>query len=465
MEKGRFRGDRRFYRSVLRIAVPIMVQGFFTNLVNLLDNLMVGRVSTVEMTGVAVANRFIFITNLLFFGVYSGAGIFGAQFYGSRDREGLKNCFRFKLVFGGLAALLCILVLYFGGDALVDLYLKGKGDAQDIIGTHRVARQYLNISLIGLIPYNISCSLASSLRETGKTKPPMRASVAAVLTNLVLNTVLIFGLCGFKPLGAVGAAIATVISRFVELGLLCLWSGRHLQEVEFLQGLWVRFRIPGSLVKKILLKGLPVAVNELAWATGVAAIDQCYSLRGLTVVSALNIVSVFSNLMEVAFVSLGNATGIMLGERLGAGELERAKEEARWFRSLAFVIGLVTGAVFALLAGRIPLLYKTEPEVRSMATSMILMVSLAFPLLAFWHNCYYILRSGGNVVLTALADSGFVCLFQYPLALALVHFTALPILPLFAVIQAVTLIRAAIGGILAEKGVWVNRLVGPDEKE
>ena len=209
-------GDRRFYKTALAVALPIMVQNGITNFVGMLDNIMVGRVGTVEMTGVSIANTILFVFNLAVFGAVSGAGIFGAQFFGKGDMDGVRSAFRFKLL--ECAAILVLgtgIFLCFGSD-LMELYLRGEGDQSHIADSLRFGERYLRIMLLGLPAFALAQCYAGTLRESGQTVVPMTAGLVAVVVNCFCNWVLIFGKLGLPRLGTDGAAIATVLSRFVE---------------------------------------------------------------------------------------------------------------------------------------------------------------------------------------------------------------------------------------------------------
>ena len=246
-------GDKAFYKTALAISVPIMLQNAITNFVNLLDNIMVGSVSTEAMTGISIVNQFMFIFHLVTFGALSAAGIFTAQFYGKGDVTGVRNTMRFKLMltlFVGVAGIAAFILF---GDSFINLFLHESADTAglDIALTFNYGKEYLNILLIGLVPYVVAQAYASTMRETGSTLSPMVASVIAVCTNAVFNYLLIFGVGPFPTLGSRGAAIATVISRFVELIAVLLWSYTHKKKFSYLGGLLASVRIPLPLVKEI----------------------------------------------------------------------------------------------------------------------------------------------------------------------------------------------------------------------
>lgn len=197
----KFFGTKQFYKHLILLTVPIMIQNGITNFVNMLDNIMVGQVGTVQMTGVAVSNQLIFVFNLCVFGALAGAGIFGAQFYGKGDHKGLRDTFRFKLIFCVGITLLCIGIFLVFGEDLIGFYLKGEGNPKDAALSLLYAKRYLYIMLIGMVPYTVAQCYSSTLRETGQTVIPMVAGVSAVVVNLSLNYVLIFGKLGAPKLG------------------------------------------------------------------------------------------------------------------------------------------------------------------------------------------------------------------------------------------------------------------------
>ncbi len=455
----RYIGDRQFYRHVFTLMLPILIQNGITNFVNMLDNLMVGQVGQAEMIGVSVANQLIFVYNLCIFGAVSGAGIFGAQFFGNNDHKGLRDTFRFKLMFCTALAVGAIALFFFGGETLINLYLKGEGTAEAAAASLSTGKAYLNVMLVGLIPFSILQSYGSTLRETGKTVPPMVAGVVAVFVNLVLNYILIFGHFGAPKLGAVGAAIATVISRFAELLVIVIWTHAQNKTNHFIVGAYRSFRVPLSLVKKIAQKGLPLMVNEALWASGIAFVNQCYSGEGLAVVAANNIVQTFSNVFSVAFMAAGVSIGIILGQLLGAGKTDEAKETAVRLIVFSVFISLVVLVIFAVAAFFIPDLYEIEPSVKVLATRMMQICALMMPFDSIANACYFTLRSGGEAAITFIFDAGFVWVIMVPTAFILCNFTPLTILPVYAICQGTSFLKDILGGCFVKKGKWIKQIV------
>ena len=460
--KRRLIGDRAFYAMVLAVAVPIMVQHGITSFVNLLDNVMVGRVGTEEMSGVAIANQLIMVFELGIFGGLSGAGIFAAQFFGSGNLEGVRNAFRIKLYIGLFVCFAAIAVFLFFGRDLVMLFLQGEADVGSTEVTANHALGYLRIMLLGFIPFMLAQVYASTLKECGETLLPMKAAVAAVFTNLVLNYVLIFGKLGFPAMGGLGAAAATVVSRFVELGIVLIGAHRHSDRYAFMQKLYRTLLVPSPLLRSVLVKGLPLLANELLWSGSMAMLSQCYSLRGLSVVAAMNINSTVMNLFSVVMMAMGNAVAIIVGQQLGSGDLERAKDTDRKLIAFSFVLSLVVGGILASLSGVIPLIYRTEDTVRGLAAQLLRVTALSMPIDCFAVTCYFTIRSGGKTLITFLFDSAYSWVVTIPIAFCLVHFTGLTIVSVFLIVRLSAVIKAVIGIILVRSGFWCQNIVAED---
>ena len=452
-------GDRNFYRHVLAVSLPIMIQNFITNFVSLLDNIMVGRVGTTAMTGVAISNQLIFVFNLCIFGCVSASGIFTAQFYGRGDQRGVADTMRFKLYSGLLLCAVGIGVFAMFGEGLISLYLQGEGAVEDAQASLAAGLDYLHIMLWGLAPFVLVQCYAGTLRECGQTFVPMVAGITAVIVNLSLNYVLIFGKFGAPALGASGAALATVISRYVELLIVVIWTHRHHDENPFARMTYQSAGVPRALVGKIMIKGMPLMVNELFWSLGVAALSQCYSWRGLSVVAAINISSTITNLFNVIHLALGSSVSIIVGQLLGAGDMEEAVD--RDTKLIAFSTGvcLIIGAVMFAAAPLFPAIYNTEQAVRDLATAFIRIMAVYMPFGAFLHASYFTLRSGGKTIITFFFDSVFICCVSLPSAYIMAHYTAVPIIPLYAAVQAIDIIKCVIGFILVKRRVWVQNII------
>lgn len=455
----RYIGDRAFYKRVFRVAVPIMIQNGITNFVSLLDNIMVGQVGTLPMSGVSIVNQLIFVFNLCIFGASSGAGIFTAQFHGKGDAEGVRHTFRFKFLICAVLALAGWTLFFLAGGSLIGLYLTGEGDAADAAAVLAYGREYLLVMLWGLLPFAVCNAYASTLKESGETFVPMAAGVAAVAVNLVLNYVFIFGHFGAPAMGVRGAALATVISRYAELLLVAGWTHRNAAKHHFIRGAYASLSIPGPLLRNIVVTGMPLLANELLWSLGVVTMNQCYSTCGLDVVPAMNISSTLGNLAGVVYQSLGVSVGILMGQMLGAGHSEgEVRDTNRKLIAFSVASGTCFGILMALGSAAFPAVYNTTASVRALAQDLILISAMVMPFQSFANATYFTLRSGGKTFITFLFDSVFMWVCGVSLAFTLSRFTSLPILPLFALCQLPDVIKCIVGHAMLKKGSWIQTL-------
>ena len=461
----KFIGSRAFYAAVLALLVPMIVQQGITQFVNLLDNVMVGRLGTSPMSGVAIVNQIVFIFNLTIFGGLGGASIFGAQFFGKKDYEGVRYTLRFRLLFSLVIWALGILVFLLFGQQLFQLYLnKEASTPEEITATLGHAKDYMNIILWGLLPFALVQCFSSTLRDVGETFSPMVASIIAICVNLVGNYLLIFGSFGFPRMGVAGAALATVISRYVEMAYLLLRTYRHRKQFPFVQGLFRDFRIPLSLVKQIAVTGTPLLLNETLWSIGTAAVNMCYAIRGLQAVAATNINSTVWNLFAIVMMALGNAIGILSGQLLGAGDIPGAKDTVRKLLFFSVCVNLVIGGGIIACSPFIPSIYNTEPAVRQTATQLLIISGAFLPLTSYVHGTYFTIRSGGKTFITFLFDCVFTWVVNLPVAYCLCQFTGLSVVWVFFFVSCADIIKAVIGSIMLASGIWANNVVSGEEK-
>ena len=452
-------GTKEFYRTVAVLALPLLLQNAVSTFVNLLDNLMVGRIGTEAMSGVSIVNQVLFVYNLCLFGGTGGAGIFGAQFHGRGDHEGVRSAFRFNLLLSAGFTVLAGAVLLFLPDSLIGAFLHESDSVGDLARTLTEGRAYMRLMLLGLPAFALTNTYVSILRVTGDNRLPMRASVTAIFVNLVFNWILIYGKLGFPALGVVGAAIATALSRYVELALILLGTHGKKEPPAFLRGAYESMRIPPDLARDIIRRGMPLLVNEMFWSLGTTMLTQCYSYRGLEAIAALNIGNTVSHLFMTVMFALGNVVGIVLGNLLGAEEYDKARTYCPQLLFLGFAACTVMGAVLYLAAPLAPRLYNTTEEIMTLAAGLMRVSALFMPVMALTNCAYWTLRAGGRTYITMAFDSVFTWVAAVPIAWTLIHLTDWGLLQVYFMVNAADLIKLGIGLWLLHKGVWVNNIV------
>lgn len=449
--------SRQFYKRVFSLATPIVIQGGVTNLVSLLNNVMVGQLGTEQMSGVAIANQLLFIFNTGLIGVLSGIGIFTTQFFGKQDQDGLCHTLRCKrIVTGAFTALSLAIFLLFGRN-LISGYIRYAGNADSAKLAAESAWNYMYIMLLGLLPYAISQIYGTTLREVGRTIPAMVGSVVAVLLNLLLNYLLIFGKWGFPNLGVRGAAIATVISRFVEMFIVTSWA--YLSGETFIRRSWNRMLIPRTLLQNMMARTAPLIVNETIYAASSAMIVQCFSTRGLAAIAASNIATNITQLFNAILYALGASLGIAVGNLLGANNFDEARETNARMIALAVEVCAVFTLILLPVSNWFPNLFNTTEEVRRMSGQMIRIVAYLLPIRGFTHLAYYTIRSGGRTLLTLAFDGGYVTLICLPVTYLLATFTNLSAVALFGVSLAAELTKSVLAAFWIKKGIWIRNIV------
>jgi len=451
--------NKNVYRQALTLAVPMMIQNGITNMVSLIDNIMVGSLGTEAMTAVSIVGQLIFVFNLSVFGGLAGAGIYAAQYYGQKNIEGFRNAFRMKQLICLFCLIAGFIIFLSDGEFLIERYLHGESDTVNPEITMNYAKQYLTVMLAGLPPFVITQIYSSSLRESGDSIKPMTAGVISVIVDIVFNWLLIYGNLGMPSLGVRGAGIATVLARIVEMLIVVIWSLSEKKKHIFLEGIYSKFLVPKESAVQIIRKGLPTFFNEFMWAGGIAVLTQCYSMRGLEIVAGINISNTLCNLLNVVFVALGSAVGIIIGQMLGASQYEKARKDAFSLMKFTGGICILLTVILIAVSGVFPRFYDTTQQVRDYGKNFIIITALFFPVQGIINSLYFTLRSGGKTFITFLFDSVYSWVITVPSAFLLCKFTDIPVLGIYAIVQSADIIKLIIGYILIKKGIWISNIV------
>lgn len=455
-------GDRNFYKHVLYMVIPMIMQNLITNFVSMIDNIMVGQLGTAPMSGVSIVNQFVFVANITVFGAVSGASIYGTQYFGKGDHEGQKFTFRFRLIAVLIIIGIFAIVFVELQEPLIRLFLS-KDDSREMIETTLTyGREYMGIIVLSLFPFGIGQAYASTIRESGETNIPMAAAFSAVGVNLLLDYGLIFGKLGMPEMGVQGAAIATVIAKTIEAAVMIIWTHTHLKRMPSAVGLYRGFHIPQDVIVNIIKTGTPLLLNEFLWSLGMAVVAQCYSARGIDMVAARNIANTLTNLFNVIFIQMGACIGIMVGMELGSGDLKRAKDVDNKMIVFSFVITVFFAIAMVPVGYAFPMMYKTEPVVRSLATYYILISAMAMPMWSFTNAVYFTLRSGGKTLLTFIFDMGLTWSVMIPVAWFLCYKTDMDIHWVIVLVMFTEIIKVIIGFFMVRSNLWLNDLVGEE---
>lgn len=453
-------GPKKFYKTLLYIVIPIVLQQFITQFVSLLDNLMIGQVGDSEMTGVSLGNQLLFIFNLSVFGCMAGASIFASQYFGSKNKEGYHETIRFKWLMGIFVFVIFSLIfVLFNKDLISSFITANEADSTDPEIVLQTGRTYLLIMVIGNLPFVIKEIYATSLREMKETFFPMLSGVIAIFINLIFNYLLIFGKFIFPELGVVGAAIATVLSRYVEMILVISYTHIKKEKFSFFVGVYNKIFVKWKTFKKFLPISILLLINEVLWSLGLTLILKSYSIRGLDIIASLNISNTITNVFITIGTSLGNATGIIIGNLLGANKIEEAKTSSIHILTFSVLVTIIFSLIMVGCAYFVPNLYNASDGIKHMARDLILIGAIFLPINSLNTCCYFTLRAGGKIILTMLFDCVFVCCVRFPIAFILSKYTSLDIRLVYTATYIVEVLKSFIGFILVNKGIWLKSLV------
>lgn len=448
-------GTKKFYKTVIAIALPVMLQQGITSFVSILDNLMVGQLDTISFDAVAIVNQILFIINIALVGGIAGPGIYISQYLGANDADGMRRSFRVKMIFSLVILTIGVLVYsLFGRQLIGSFFLNDPNSALKV----EKGMEYLFFMIIGLVPLAIVQLYGTSLREIGHTKIPMICGIVAIFLNLIGNYILIFGHFGVPALGVSGAAIATVFARIVEATTLVIIS--HYKKMPFCHGVFNGFAIGKKLFAAIAKKGSFLLLNEVLWSLAMTVLVMAYTYRGEDgVVSAYTISSTVSNLFYIIFGAQAAAISIMVGNELGANRLKEAEMHSKQLLLFAVIVAIVFGLILATISFFVPKLYpEASDAARNMATKFMLIVALFLPVYAYNTGCFFVLRSGGKTSLTFIFDSGFMWVLAVPTAFLLSLLTNLPIPVVYLLVQTLDLVKTFLGTMFLRKKTWLRNL-------
>lgn len=442
--------DKKFYRTMGRIAVPIIVQNLILSSLNLVDVIIIGGLGDAAIASVGLANQYFFLLNLLLFGIASGSSIFTAQYWGNRDMKGIKKVLGICLLISIAAASFFTLAGLVFPRQILGLFSK---DAAVV----SMGSSYLRIIVISYIVTAVTFSYSVVLRSTGNAKVPMFVSMIALSINTTLNYLLVYGYLGFPRLGTQGSAIATTIARFVEVSLLLYIV--YKKKLPVAASLKEMRAFDRKYLGEFFHVTLPVIINESIWALGVTMYSVVYARMGTSVVASTQVSGTVERIVWVLFMGFGNACAIMIGNKLGEGDKDIVIRYAGRFLKLGAVFALLGGVIVVALSPYILLLMNASPEAKEFARKNLLVFSCIM-----WERVLNfiiiigILRSGGDTVFSAFIDLGGVWFVGIPMAVLGGLWLKLPVYWVYAMISLEETFKLIFGipRVISKK--WVNNL-------
>ena len=444
-------GDRTFYNTFFKLAIPVTIQYFVMASLNLVDNIMVGQLGAVELASVGLANQVYFLLFLFLAGVSGGASVFTAQFWGKRDLKNIHRVLGLSLMISGAAALIFFMISVFNSHTILKFF----SDDQSVI---KLGAQYLRITSITYVMTAITACYSGVLRSTGEVRLPMRVNVIAIITNTVLNYILIFGNFGVPKLGVAGAAIATLIARLIETTILLTASYRHQYVVtsKFKE----MFIIPADLAKRFVNTTGGVVIKDFIWAFGMVLYMIVYAKMGTDVVASINIMTTDRQLMTVLFNGIASACLVMVGNQIGAEDYPTAFSYSKRFLLITTMVSIVM-AIFTVLGSSFILSpYNISPTVFKQAQAILCIFALYMPITVIDMVAIVgVFRSGGDVTFCLVMDLVAVYFIGLPLGILGHAVWHLPIEGVFALFTSQEIFKFILCTKRFISKRWINNLV------
>lgn len=447
-------GDMQFYKDVLFIAIPVMGQLFVTTLMSLIDGFMVARLGDIKMSGVNISNQIFFIVYVAISSLATAGGIFLAQYAGAKQKDGMQQAYRFKMLLALGVSLISMFIVLGFDETLLFAMVRGNASATEIVP---YGQEYLWIILWSFIPFGISVAISSSLRETGSQRIPLIITLIAAAVNAVGNYGLIFGKLGMPRLEVAGAAYSTVFARVVEMLLFIAVARKKDFYVKFLH-IW---KVKLSVFKEVVKRSSWLLMSDLLWAFTETIINALYNgLGGSAVVSGMSAGWTISDLFFLTHAGLGTAITVIVGGLLGQNKLDEAREKARWFVSLGFIVGIGVGIIEIVSSFiLVPLIFgELSPIAQQVALNLLIMVAFYMPIWSWQNAQNYILLAGGDSHSVSVIETTINVLVSLPIAFFMVHFTKISAVALYAVIKLSSLIKPVWAHFSLKKGTWIKNL-------
>jgi len=446
-------GDKKFLNTMLKLAAPIMLQNLIFSSLNLVDGVMIGQLGESAVAAVGIANQIFFLVSLLFFGIGSGSAIFAAQYWGRKDTERIQSVLGLSLLMSISGAVLFSLVAILLPVQVISIYSKDPA----VISQGSV---YLQIVAFSYVVTAITNSFAFVLRSTENVKLPLLTSLVALSLNTLMNYGLVLGNFGLPSLGVKGAAIATIVSRLIEVVLLLLIIYRRKLPVAAKLPALLNFKILS--IKKFFNTTLPVIATEIIWSFGITTYNMVYARIGTESIAAVNIAGTLDRIIFVVFIGMGNACAIMIGNRIGAQENELATDYAKKYLLLGAIGASALGLIMFLFVTPLLSFYKVSAATIDLTVKLIGLMALSLPVRSL--NLILligVLRAGGDTRVAFFIDAGSVWVVGVPMAFIGAYVLGLPVHWVYLMVLADEAVKLVFGLYRFFSQRWINYLVAP----
>ncbi len=451
-------GDKAFYKMALAIIIPVVIQQLILSIAGYVDNLMISSYSQTAYTGVSTANRFMFVVNFFWIGLSAGISVFIAQYFGAKDKKRITATIQLSVIIAVILGVLSIFLIYFAGPAFIRFFIPGSS-AQELEAVS-YGEAYIKFIALGAVVILLNFMASTIYRSLGKPKIPVFSGVIGIVVNIGLNFILIFGLLGFAPMGTLGAAIATVISKVVEL-LILLGIAIFYDKEKYLKNIFTAYHIDLALFGLYLKKGIPIILNEIMWAVGVQVLARLITGGNYYWLQAFNYSQNVTDLFFIYYGGVATGTAILVGTALGEGDFKKAKDYANKLIGITAMASVIAIVLLVSLSPAFLLILTPVNAVYWDAYYLILVTSVFVVIYGFNAMIYFILRAGGDSLRAFLLDQMPTYIIGIPLAFLLYKMEykwELGLILIFGLTRIIDVVKVGFSYYFYKKETWVRNL-------
>lgn len=451
--------DRYFYKSLIALAIPISLQNLITFGVSFADNLMIGTLGDSAISGVYMGNQLQAVIQMFIAGVEGAILILAAQYWGKKDTGSIKKIIAVGVKFAIAFGVIFTLVATIFPSQIIRIFTP---DA-DVVAD---GADYLRIVGFSYIFFCISQVSIASMRSVETAKIGLYVSVLALFVNVGLNYLFIFGVAGVIPaMGIKGAAIATLISRFIEMAAVVIYIRFYDHKLKL--RLKELLKTDKTMLKDFIRYGLPIIGGQVVWSCNMMANSMILGRYSAGVIAAASIAGMLHNLVYVWMTGLSNAVGIITGKTVGSGRIEQMKEYAKTVQLIFLGVGIISGIAVFLLKDPFISLYNVTPEAMDYAQQFISVISITIIGTCYQAACLFgLVKSGGDIGFVFKNDTIFVFLVVLPSALISMWLGA-PVWVVFACLKCDQILKCFVAVVKINRFNWMKNLTRstPENKE
>lgn len=443
--------QKEFYKTIYKIAFPVMIQYFIISSLNFMDSFMIGRLGEEAVAGLGIANQYFLLFNLILMGVYSGCNVLISQFFGKKDFKNIKKVLGISLIIGIILAVIFTLVAKIATFEIIKIF------NQDPM-VLKLGAKYLKIVSLSYLFMAISFAFGIGSRGVRQAFLPMICSVVALFINVFFNYGLIFGNLGMPQLGVSGAAYATLIARIIEM--ICILALVYLKGSILKSSKKELFDFDKSFFDEVMKVTIPVVINELCWGFGMIIYSVIYGNMSTKAIASVQICMTIQNMFLIILFGISNAACVVIGNEIGNEDLKKAKLYAKKFIRLCIIVSIVIAICLAFSSKYILSIYEVSKEVYMSTFYMLITTAFIFPI-RFLNVLLIvgILRGGGDTSYALKIELFTMWLIGVPICYLGAFYLNLKVEEVFLIVTLEEIIKMVLSLRRYKSKKWIRNLV------